>query len=50
MPLDARVALITGAAGRIGSAIARELSADGAYVCLVGGLRVGPAQLFVAEL
>ncbi len=49
MSLEGRVALITGAGGRLGSAIAARLAADGARVWLTGRDRKG-LQVVAAEL
>ncbi len=49
-PLSHRVALITGASGGIGQAIARELAASGASVALAYGANGKPAQQLADEL
>ncbi len=48
--LNRRVALITGASGGIGQAIARGLAAEGAAVALGYGQRAGPAEKLAEEL
>ncbi|HEX3958819.1 MAG TPA: SDR family NAD(P)-dependent oxidoreductase [Trebonia sp.] len=48
--LAGRVALITGASGGIGQALARQMAAEGAYVALGYGTSAGPAQDLAAEI
>ncbi len=49
-PLHGKRALITGASGALGSAIARRLAADGAHVLLHGHSRPDALQTLAAEI
>ena len=49
-PLSNKVALITGASGGIGQAVARRLAASGASVALAYGAHAKPAQKLADEL
>src|SRR5579884_2157008 len=49
-PFSTKVALVTGASGGIGQAIARQLAAQGASVALAYGANAGPAQKLADEL
>lgn len=48
--LAGRVALITGASGGIGQALARRLAAEGAYVALGYGANASPVEGLAAEI
>src|ERR1700728_721204 len=48
--LSGRVALITGASGGIGQALARRLAGEGATVALAYGATAGPAQDMASEI
>jgi 3-oxoacyl-[acyl-carrier protein] reductase len=48
--LQGKVALLTGASGGIGSAIAAELAAHGATIALVYRRNAGPAETLAAEI
>jgi 3-oxoacyl-[acyl-carrier protein] reductase len=50
LPLHGKRALITGASGALGSAIARRLAADGAHVLLHGHSRPDALQALAAEI
>ena len=49
-PLHGKRALVTGASGALGSAIARRLAADGAHVLLHGHSRPDAVQALAAEI
>jgi 3-oxoacyl-[acyl-carrier protein] reductase len=48
--LSGRVALVTGASGGIGQALARRLAAEGTALALGYGATAGPAQALAAEI
>jgi NAD(P)-dependent dehydrogenase (short-subunit alcohol dehydrogenase family) len=48
--LAGRVALVTGASGVIGQALARRLAAEGAHVALGYGISAGPASDLAAQI
>jgi 3-oxoacyl-[acyl-carrier protein] reductase len=48
--LQGKIALVTGASGGIGAAIAAELAAHAATIALAYGRNAGPAQALAAEI
>jgi len=50
MALDGRIALITGASGGIGQALASRLAAEGAHVALAYGAHAEPAERLANEI